>query len=157
MKIEFWSIGKPHDKSIKDAIEDYTSRLKKYCPVSWEIIPVPKNAAMMGELDLKRMEGKMILEWLEKDTVLIALDEHGKEMDSIQLSDFLIKKGNMGSKKLVFLIGGAFGIDEAVLKRADHTWALSKLTFPHQLVRLILAEQIYRAYTIIKNEKYHHR
>lgn len=157
MKIEFWSIGKPHDKSIKDAIEDYTSRLNKYCNVTWTILPVPKNAAMMSELDLKRMEGKMILDWLEKDTVLIALDEHGKEMDSIQLSDFLIKKGNIGSKKLVFLIGGAFGIDETLLKRADHIWSLSKLTFPHQLVRLILAEQVYRAFTIIKNEKYHHR
>jgi 23S rRNA (pseudouridine1915-N3)-methyltransferase len=69
----------------------------------------------------------------------------------------MVKKGNMGSKKLVFLIGGAFGLDEAVLKRADHKWSLSKLTFPHQIVRLLLAEQIYRAYTIIKNEKYHHR
>jgi 23S rRNA (pseudouridine1915-N3)-methyltransferase len=99
----------------------------------------------------------MILEWLDKDTVLIALDEYGKEMGSVGLADFIVKKGNMGSKKLVFLIGGAFGLDEAVLIRADHKWSLSKLTFPHQIVRLLLAEQIYRAYTIIKNEKYHHR
>jgi 23S rRNA (pseudouridine1915-N3)-methyltransferase len=157
MKIEFWSIGKANEKSIKDAIKEYTSRIQKYCPIHWEIIPVPKNAAMMSELDLKRMEGKMILEWLDKDTILVALDEYGKEMSSIQLSEFITKKGNMGTKKLVFLIGGAFGLDEAVLKRANHTWSLSKLTFPHQLVRLLLSEQVYRAYTIIKNEKYHHR
>ena len=112
---------------------------------------------MMSELDLKKMEGKMILDWLDKDTILVALDEYGKEMSSIQLSEFITKKGNMGTKKLVFVIGGAFGLDESVLKRADHTWSLSKLTYPHQLVRLLLAEQIYRAYTIIKNEKYHHR
>ena len=73
------------------------------------------------------------------------------------MADFIVKKGNMGTKKIVFLIGGAFGIDPAVLERADHRISLSKLTFPHQLVRLILIEQIYRAYTIIKNEKYHHR
>ena len=157
MKIEFWSIGKQHDPSIKDAIEDYSARIKKYAPIQWEILPVPKNAGMLSENDLKRLESKMILEWLDKDTVLIALDEYGKEMGSVGLADFIVKKGNMGSKKLVFLIGGAFGLDEAVLNRADHKWSLSKLTFPHQIVRLLLAEQIYRAYTIIKNEKYHHR
>ena len=99
----------------------------------------------------------MILDWLDKDTTLIALDEYGKELDSIGLSQFITKKSNMGCKKLVFLIGGAFGLDEAVLQRADFKWSLSKLTFPHQLVRLLLAEQIYRAFTIIKNEKYHHK
>ena len=157
MKIEFWSIGKAHDPSIKDAIDDYTKRITKYAPVKWQILPVPKNAGMLSEVDLKKLEGKMILEWLEKDDVLIALDERGKEMSSEDLATFIIKKGNMGSKKLIFLIGGAFGIDAPVMQRADHTWSLSKLVFPHQLVRLILSEQIYRAYTIIKNEKYHHR
>ena len=157
MKIEFWSIGKQHDPAIKSAIEDYTKRINKYCPVKWEILPVPKNAGMLSEIDLKRLEGKMVLEWTSKDDILIALDENAKEMDSIGLSEFIIKQGNMGIKKMIFLIGGAFGLDESILKRANFTWSLSKLTFPHQLVRLILAEQVYRAYTIIKNEKYHHR
>lgn len=157
MKIEFWSIGKQHDPAIKSAIEDYTKRINKYCPVKWEILPVPKNAGMLSEIDLKRLEGKMVLEWTSKDDILIALDENAKEMDSVGLSEFIIKQGNMGVKKIIFLIGGAFGLDESILKRANHTWSLSKLTFPHQLVRLILAEQVYRAYTIIKNEKYHHR
>ncbi len=157
MKIEFWSIGKPHDSSIREAIEEYTSRIKKYTPVQWEILPVPKNAGMLSAADLKKLEGKMILDWIEKDTFLVVLDERGKPMDSDELSTFIIKKGNMGTKKMAFLIGGAFGIDKAVLDRANYTWSLSKLTFPHQLVRLILAEQVYRAYTIINNEKYHHR
>lgn len=157
MKIEFWSIGKQHDPAIKSAIEDYTKRINKYCPVKWEILPVPKNAGMLSEIDLKRLEGKMVLEWTSKDDILIALDENAKEMDSVGVSDFIIKQGNMGIKKMIFLIGGAFGLDESILKRANYTWSLSKLTFPHQLVRLILAEQVYRAYTIIKNEKYHHR
>lgn len=156
MKIEFWSIGKPHEGSLKEAIESYTSRINKYTAVKWEILPVPKNAAMLSASDLKRLEGKMILDWLDKDCILVLLDERGKEMDSKALSTFIIKKGNMGVKKLIFLIGGAFGVDNTILDRADHTWSLSKLTFPHQLVRLLLAEQIYRAYTIINNEKYHH-
>lgn len=157
MKIEFWSIGKQHDPAIKEAIEEYTKRITKYNPAKWEIIPVPKNASTLSEIDLKRAEGKVILDKLDKDDILVALDEYGKEMSSINLSDFIIKQGNLGIKKLIFLIGGAFGLDDSALKRANHTWSLSPLTFPHQLVRLILSEQIYRAYTIIKNEKYHHR
>jgi 23S rRNA (pseudouridine1915-N3)-methyltransferase len=157
MKIEFWSIGKVHDQMLKSAIDMYTARIEKYSQVSWQILPVPKNAGMLSEIDLKRLEGRMILEWLDKDTILVALDEYGKEMDSEGVAAFLIKRGNMSTRKLVFLIGGAFGLDDTVLKRADLKWSLSKLTFPHQLVRLILAEQVYRAFTIIKNEKYHHR
>lgn len=157
MKIEFWSVGKSHDQQLKSAIEMYTARIEKYSQVSWQILPVPKNAGMLSEMDLKKQEGKMILEWLDKDTTLVALDEYGKEMDSEGLAAFLIKRGNMSTRKLVFLIGGAFGIDDAVLQRADLKWSLSRLTFPHQLVRLILSEQVYRAFTIIKNEKYHHR
>lgn len=157
MKIECWSIGKAHDPAIRDAIEDFTSRVSKYTAVKWQILPVPKNAGMLSEIDLKKLEGKMILEWLDKETILVALDEFGKEINSEGLADLIVKRGNMGTKKIVFLIGGAFGIDNIVLERADYRISLSKMTFPHQLVRLILIEQLYRAYTIIKNEKYHHR
>jgi 23S rRNA (pseudouridine1915-N3)-methyltransferase len=157
MKIECWSIGKAHDPAIRDAIEDFTSRVSKYTAVKWQILPVPKNAGMLSEIDLKKLEGKMILEWLDKETILVALDEFGKEISSEGLADLIVKRGNMGTKKIVFLIGGAFGIDNIVLERADYRISLSKMTFPHQLVRLILIEQLYRAYTIIKNEKYHHR
>lgn len=157
MKIEFWSIGKQHEASIKDAIEDYTSRIKKYAPVKWEIIPVPKNAQAMSELEQKKQEAKMILDKLDSDMVLVALDEYGKEMSSTELANFLTKKADLGAKKIIFLIGGAFGIDKTLLEKAHHTWSLSKLTFPHQLVRLILAEQVYRAFSITRNEKYHHQ
>ena len=98
-----------------------------------------------------------MLEWLNKDDYLIALDEKGKQFTSEALADFIMKRSNESLKNLVFLIGGAFGLDETVLKRANYKWSLSHLTFPHQLVRLILAEQVYRACTILRNEKYHHK
>ena len=157
MKIEFWSIGKQHDPSIKEAIEEYTSRIKKYISVKWEIIPVPKNAQAMSETELKKQEAKLIMDKIDKDMIMVALDEYGKEMTSIDLANFLTKKADLGTKKIIFLIGGAFGIDKALFEQAEHKWSLSKLTLPHQLVRLILAEQVYRAFTIIRNEKYHHQ
>jgi len=157
MKLHFWSIGKNNDHYIKEGVEDFTRRISKYFPVEWNIIPVPKNAAMMSEMDLKKKEGEMILEWLNNDDYLVALDEHGKQLSSVALADFIQKRSNQSVRKLVFLVGGAFGLDNAVLERANYKWSLSQLTFPHQMVRLILAEQVYRACTIIKNEKYHHR
>ncbi|MGC4036421.1 MAG: 23S rRNA (pseudouridine(1915)-N(3))-methyltransferase RlmH [Chitinophagaceae bacterium] len=157
MKIHFWSIGKAHEPFIKDGIDDFTKRISKYYPVEWSIISPPKNAAVLSEPDLKKKEGEIILERLNKDDYLIALDEHGKQVSSEALAEFIIKRSNQSIRNLVFLIGGAFGIDTAVLDRANYKWSLSQLTFPHQLVRLILAEQVYRACTIIKNEKYHHR
>jgi len=166
MKIQFWSIGKNHDPSIKDAIEDFTRRISKYFPVEWTIIPVPKNAGMMSEMDLKKKEGEMILDWLKKparmnrpggDDYLVVLDGHGKEMTSDKLAEFIQARANESVKTLIFLIGGVFGLDKTIIQRANHKWSLSQLTFPHQLVRLILAEQVYRACTIIRNEKYHHQ
>lgn len=156
MKIQFWSIGKAHESYIKAGVEDFTKRISKYYPVEWNIIPVPKNAGMLSEMDLKKKEGETILEWLAKEDYLVALDEKGKQLDSAQLANFIQQRGNESRRSLVFLIGGAYGIDQAVLKRADYKWSLSSLTFPHQLVRLILAEQVYRACTILRNEKYHH-
>ncbi len=157
MKISFWAIGKNNEPYIKEGVEEFTKRISKYFKVQWTIIPVPKNAGMMSEMDLKKKEGEMILEWLDKDDYLLALDERGKQFTSEGLASFIQTKANSSVKNLVFLIGGAFGIDETVLKRANHQWSLSQLTFPHQLVRLLLAEQVYRACTILKNEKYHHR
>jgi 23S rRNA (pseudouridine1915-N3)-methyltransferase len=157
MKIHFWSIGKNHEDYIRTGVEDFTKRISKYYPVEWTLIPLPKNSGMMSEMDLKKKEGEIILQWLGKDDYLVALDERGKQMTSEDLADFIMKRSNESVKNLVFLIGGAFGIDEAVMKRANFKWSLSQLVFPHQLVRLILAEQIYRACTIQKNEKYHHK
>jgi 23S rRNA (pseudouridine1915-N3)-methyltransferase len=156
MKISFWSIGKANDAYIKTGVEDFTRRITRYFNVEWQIIPVPKNAANLSEMDLKKKEGDVILEWLNKDDYLVVLDERGKQLSSEGLANFIQARANESTKQMVFLIGGAFGIGEAVLKRANFKWSLSELVFPHQLVRLILAEQVYRACTILRNEKYHH-
>lgn len=157
MKIQLWSIGKAHDSYVKEGIGEFTKRISKYFPVEWTIIPVPKNAGMMSEMDLKKKEGEIVLQWLKQDDYLVALDEHGKQFSSEALSEFLQERASASTKNLVFLIGGAFGLDAAILKRAQLKWSLSQLTFPHQLVRLILAEQVYRVCTILQNEKYHHK
>ena len=157
MKIQFWSIGKAHDSMVKEGVTEFTKRISKYFPVEWNIIPVPKNAGMLSEMDLKKREGETILQWLKQDDYFVALDEHGKQFSSEGLSEFLQQRASASTKNLVFLIGGAFGLDASVLKRAQLKWSLSQLTFPHQLVRLILAEQVYRACTIMQNEKYHHK
>jgi 23S rRNA (pseudouridine1915-N3)-methyltransferase len=157
MKIWFWSIGKAHDSYVKEGITEFTKRITKYFPVEWTIIPVPKNAGTLSEMDLKKKEGETILQCLKPDDYLIALDEHGKQLSSEALSEFLQERASASTRNVVFLIGGAFGLDAVILKRAQLKWSLSQLTFPHQLVRLILAEQVYRACTILKNEKYHHK
>ncbi len=156
MKLKLWSIGKPHEPYVKAGVEDFTKRISNYYPVEWTIFPVPKNAGTLSEADLKKKEGEMILAALGKDDYLLVLDERGKQLSSEGLAEFIMKRGNESVKNLVFLIGGAYGIDEAVMKRANFKWSLSQLVFPHQLVRLILAEQVYRACSINRNEKYHH-
>lgn len=157
MKISLWSIGKAHDSYIREGVEEFTKRITKYFPIEWSILPVPKNAGMLSEMDLKKREGEMILQWLKPEDYLVALDENGKQYTSDGLAQFLQQRASESTKNVVFLIGGAFGLDDVVLQRAKVKWSLSQLTFPHQLVRLILAEQVYRACTILRNEKYHHR
>ncbi len=157
MKLQFWSIGKNNEPYVKSGVEDFTKRISNYFKVEWNIIPVPKNAGMLSELDLKKKEGEMIMEWLRNDDYLVLLDERGKQLSSEGLADFILARTNESKKSLVFLIGGAFGVDDLVFERANFKWSLSQLVFSHQLVRLILAEQIYRACTIIRNEKYHHK
>ena len=156
MKISFWSIGKSNEAYVRTGVEEFSKRINRYFKLQWDIIPVPKNAGMLSEMDLRKKEAETILEWLEEGDYLVALDERGKQFSSEELADFLQTLANDRVRHLIFLIGGAFGLDATVLKRADLVWSLSKLTFPHQLVRLILAEQVYRACTILKNEKYHH-
>ena len=156
MKIQLVSVGKPHDADLKSSIDDFSARIKKYFPVEWQIISPPKNAATLSENDLKKAEATIILAQLQKDDYLVLLDERGKQLSSPELANFIQQRGNESSKRIVFLIGGAFGVDETVNQRANYIWCLSKLVFPHQIVRLILAEQVYRACSILRNEKYHH-
>jgi 23S rRNA (pseudouridine1915-N3)-methyltransferase len=156
MKIQLWSIGKQHEVYIKDGVTDFTSRINKYFSAEWLVIAPPKNAAALNEPALKKAEADIILQQLNNDDFLVLLDERGKQFTSPQLANFLQQRANESSKRVIFLIGGAFGVDEPVFKRANHCWSLSNLVFPHMLVRLILAEQVYRACTILRNEKYHH-
>jgi 23S rRNA (pseudouridine1915-N3)-methyltransferase len=157
MKIAFWTVGKAHDTYVKDGAEEFTKRISNYFPIEWKIIPSIKNATSLSEMELKRKEGEIILALLKADDYLVALDERGKEFTSDSLAKFVQQRANESTRQLVFLIGGAFGIDEKVLNAAKIKWSLSQLTFPHQLVRLILAEGVYRACTILANEKYHHK
>jgi 23S rRNA (pseudouridine1915-N3)-methyltransferase len=157
MKISLWAIGKNHEPYIKEGTEEFTKRISRYFSIDWNIIPVPKNAVMLSEMDLKKKEAEVILQWLRPEDFLVALDERGKQLPSEGLASLIQTRTNESTKNLVFLIGGAFGLEKQILSRANFTWSLSQLTFPHQLVRLILTEQIYRACTILRNEKYHHK
>lgn len=156
MKIQLWSVGKAHEQYVKEGIEDFTKRIGNYFPVQWQVIAPPKQAATLSEPALKKAEAAIILAQLEKDDFLVLLDERGKQFSSPELADFLQKRANESTRNIIFLIGGAFGVDETITKRANTSWSLSKLVFPHMLVRLVLAEQLYRACTILRNEKYHH-
>jgi 23S rRNA (pseudouridine1915-N3)-methyltransferase len=156
MKISLWSVGKNHEAYVMEGIKEFTKRISKYFPVEWNIIPPPKNSGLLSENDLKSKEGDIILQLLKQEDYLVALDERGKTMDSPGLAQFIQSRASESKKNLVFLIGGAYGIDEKVIKRANFLLSLSSLTLPHQLVRLILCEQVYRACSILRNEKYHH-
>ena len=156
MKFQLWSIGKPHDDALKKAIDDFTKRINNYYFAEWNIISTVKNASALNESDLKKQEGKVILNKLTKDDFLVLLDETGKQISSTELAEFVQQKALVNIRSIIFLIGGAYGVSEGIKQHADFTWSLSSLVFPHMLTRLILAEQLYRACTILRNEKYHH-
>ncbi len=150
------SVGKPHDSNLKNAIDDFTNRIKKYFNAEWQIIATPKNAAVLSESDLKKAEATLISNQLQKEDYLVLMDERGKQFSSPELANFIQQRANESCKKIVFLIGGAFGVDDSINQRANWICSFSKLVFPHQIFRLMLAEQVYRACTILRNEKYHH-
>jgi 23S rRNA (pseudouridine1915-N3)-methyltransferase len=156
MTIQFWTIGRAHESYVESGVTDFTKRINNYFPASWKLIASPRNTASLSEEELKRKEAEAVLKSITAHDYLVVLDERGKQLTSQQLATFIQKRANESVKQVIFLIGGAYGIDNSVIRRANTTWSLSDLTFPHQLVRLILAEQVYRACTIIRNEKYHH-
>ena len=156
MKLQFWSVGKNHEPYVKEGVELFTKRISNYYSIEWNIISMPKHAAMLSEMDLKKKEGEMIIGFLQKEDYLVLLDEKGKQLTSEELANFIQSRANESIRNIVFLICGAYGVSDAIKKRANFQWSLAKLVFPHQLVRLILAEQIYRACSINRNEKYHH-
>ena len=156
MKIKLLTIGKTDDKNLQTLIESYQKRLKHYINFTIEIIPDIKNVKNLSEIQQKEKEGELILKKISNTDVLILLDEKGKEFRSLEFSKYLQKKMNSGIKQLVLVIGGPYGFSEAVYKKSSDKISLSKMTFSHQMIRLFVVEQIYRAFTILKNEPYHH-
>ena len=146
MKFIFISVGKKNDSNIEEAVADYTKRIARYFPVEWKLIPTSD----------KEKEAEAVLKTLDGGDFVVVLDDKGKELNTIELSQFIEKRMSASEKRIVFVIGGAYGFSDEVYKRANFKWSLSKLTFPHQLARLILAESLYRAISVIKKEPYHH-
>ena len=153
MKISIWSVGKNHEAYIKDGVAEFTKRISHYYPIDWQII-TPSKANQ--PIAIKKEEAQNIMKQMASNDVLILLDETGKMLSSPGLAQLIQQKANQSTQKIIFLIGGAYGVSDDIKKRANHTWSLSQLVFPHMLVRLILSEQIYRACSILANEKYHH-
>ena len=153
MKITIITAGKAHDADMKASIEDFSRRIEKYFPFNWQVLSTKQyNVAA----DQKKYESGIMLAQITKDDFVILLDERGKQFTSIEVADLIQQTANASKKRIVLIIGGAYGVEQSVFDRANIVWSLSKLVFPHMLVRLILAEQLYRACTIIRNEKYHH-
>ena len=155
MKTELILVGKTTDKLFADSINDYVGRIKHYIPFDITVIPALKNTKSLTQNQQKQNEGELILKHVTPSDSLILLDEHGKEFRSIELAAWFEKKQQLGSN-IVFVIGGPYGFSEDVYRRANEKISLSRLTFSHQMVRLIFVEQLYRACTIIKGESYHH-
>ena len=157
MTIKLLAIGKTDSKELQKLIEDYQKRLGFYIKFEFEVIPDLKNSKNLTDEQQKQKEGKLILGKLGPTDVLILLDESGKQMDSVSFSDYLQKHMNSGIKQLVFVIGGPYGFSSEIYEKAQGKLSLSKMTFSHQMVRLFVVEQLYRAFTILRNEPYHHR
>lgn len=155
MKTELILVSKTTDKHLAAGINDYTERIGHYMPFGITVIPDLKNTKSLSEEQQKNREGELILQKLQPSDTVVLLDEHGKEFRSIEFADWLQKKQNT-VRRLVFVIGGPYGFSEEVYARANEQLSLSKMTFSHQMVRLLFVEQIYRACTIIKGEPYHH-
>lgn len=156
MKIALLTVGKTDRDWVKQGLEIYTSRLKHYIPFSIIEIPELKNVSALSKEQIKSKEGELILKNIRPTDDVILLDEHGKEHSSVEFARLLQDKISYAGKDIVFIIGGAYGFSEAVYKRANSKMSLSRMTFSHQMVRAIFAEQLYRAFTIIKGEPYHH-
>ncbi len=157
MNIKLLAIGKTDNKNLQVLIDEYIKRLGFYIKFDLEIIPDIKNAKNLSEVQQKQKEGELILAKLSATDHLILLDENGKSFSSIGFADELQKKMNSGIKTLVFVIGGPYGFSDEVYQKAQGKISLSKMTFSHQMVRLFVIEQIYRSFTILRNEPYHHQ
>lgn len=156
MRITLLTVGKTNDLSFKNAISEYQKRLKFYISFDIEEIPALKNTKNLTEDNQKKKEGELILKSIQTDDEVVLLDDKGNEFTSKQFASYIEKKSASGLKRLVFVVGGPYGFSEEVYQRANDKVSLSRMTFSHQMVRLVFTEQLYRAMTIIKGEPYHH-
>lgn len=156
MNIEIWSLGKENDTYIDEGLRYYFQKTKPYNPVELVVLQLPKKAATTDVERTKLQEEELILKKLQPHHFLILLDERGKQLTSPQWAQQFQQLMNRGTKTLVILVGGAFGVTDKIRQQAGQIWSLSSLVFPHQLVRLIVAEQVYRAFSILNNSPYHH-
>lgn len=156
MHVEIWSVGKTNESFIEEGLQYYFGKTKPWNSIELVLLQVPRKNVSSDIAHTKQVEEELILKRLQAHHYLILLDEHGKKLDSVQWSQQFQNLMNMGTKTLVILIGGAFGVSDAVKEKAKQTWSLSSLVFPHQMVRLIVAEQVYRAFSILNNSPYHH-
>tara|TARA_Y100001968_G_scaffold333047_1_gene393817 strand:+ start:3661 stop:4134 length:474 start_codon:yes stop_codon:yes gene_type:complete len=156
MKIKLIVVGKTNVKYLKDGENEYEKRLKHYVKFEELVVGDVKNARNLNHQELKKKEGSLILSKIENIDFVVLLDDKGKMFSSYEFSNFIDQKILRTTKSLVFVVGGAFGFSDEVVKRANIKLSLSKMTFSHQMVRMIFKEQLYRAFTILKGEKYHH-
>jgi 23S rRNA (pseudouridine1915-N3)-methyltransferase len=156
MKIKILAVGKTDDKNLLILIDKYLKRLRHYAHVTLEILPDVKNAKNLSVKQQKGAEGESILKKIQPGDLVVLLDEKGKEFRSLEFSKYLQKKMNAGTRNLILVIGGPYGFSETVYQRANEKLSLSKMTLSHQMIRLFLVEQVYRAFTILRNEPYHH-
>lgn len=156
MKIILLAIGKTDAQYFTEAINEYSGRLGHYIPFEIQIIPDIKNAKNLTEAQQKEKEGELILKNLQAGDYVVLLDEKGKEYTSLQFAEYIEKKTHTVGKRLVFVIGGPYGFSQSVYGKANEKLTLSRMTFSHQMVRLIFLEQLYRSMTILNNEPYHH-
>jgi len=156
MKITVILVGKTQSKELLVLMAEYQKRLKRYIQVDWIEIPDYKNRGKVTAEELKKIEAQSILSKIGSGDDLVLFDEKGKEFTSVAFSGFFKKKMNAGTRNLVFVVGGAYGFSDEVYGRSNGKLAISKMTFPHQLIRVLILEQVYRSYTIIKGEPYHH-
>lgn len=157
MNIKLIAVGKTDNPALQQLISTYEKRLSYYINFDLQLLPDIKNSKSLSEEQQKIKEGELILSYIEPSHHLILLDERGKEYTSIAFADELQKKMNTGIKQLTFVIGGPYGFSQAIYQRANSKLSLSKLTFSHQMIRLFFVEQLYRAFTILRNEPYHHQ
>jgi 23S rRNA (pseudouridine1915-N3)-methyltransferase len=157
MKITFITVGKTEDAYLKEGIEKYVKRLKHYTKLEMAEIPELKNTKALTEEQQKVKEAELILKKITPLDHVILLDENGSEFTSIQFANYINKRSVTSSANLVFVVGGPYGFDQSVYQRANDKISLSRMTFSHQMVRLFFTEQLYRAFSIIKGEPYHHQ